>query len=255
MLPQISIVFITHNEERNIERALVSVRGLSDDIVVVDSGSVDRTVAICRAYGARVIEHVWEGYALSKNFGNQQARHPWILSLDADEELSAQLKASIVEQFHPELPENTVFSFNRLTRYCGKWIRHSGWYPDRKIRIWHRDFGLWEGGVHETIRFAGAVKEKRLKGDLLHYSFYTIEEHWQKIGHFTTLSAEMMYAQGKRASTFRLLLAPCIRFLRDFFFRGGFLDGATGFHVCRLTSWGVYLKYAKLKALNTTAHP
>lgn len=252
-LKSFSIVLITYNEERNIARVLNSVKDLSDDIIVVDSGSVDKTIEICKNHAVRLFQRSWEGYAPTKNFANQQAKYSWVLSLDADEALSPRLKESIMKRFDSKGSSNTVYSFNRLTNYCGKWIRHSGWYPDRKIRIWHKNFGEWQGVVHEDLVFKDKPREILLKGDLLHYSFYTIEEHWQKINHFTTLSAETLFAKGKKSNGFKLLLSPSLRFTRDYFIRGGFLDGGTGYHVCRLTAWGTYLKYAKLRALWATA--
>lgn len=247
-----SVVIITLNEERNIERALRSVKDLTDDIVVIDSGSTDRTADICKDHGASVYIKDWEGYSATKNYGNSKAKYSWILSLDADEALSDELKKSILEHFRSDAPCNRVYSFNRLTNYCGKWVYHSGWYPDKKIRIWHRDHGEWEGTIHEKIKFNTITEEIKLKGDLLHYSYYTISDHWKQIDKYTTLSAEKLYREGKRVSFLKILFAADFRFLRDFIFRGGFLDGKTGYHVCKLTAWSVYLKYSKLRELRST---
>jgi glycosyltransferase involved in cell wall biosynthesis len=246
----LSVVLITLNESRNIERAIRSLAGLTDDIVVVDSGSEDDTVVLSQQLGARVFVKDWEGYSRNKNFGISQARHPWILSLDADEALSPELRQSILESFATMPSAGTVFAFNRLTNYCGSWIRHSGWYPDRKIRIWHRDTGRWEGAIHEHIVFKNDPEVIRLKGDLLHYSFYTREEHLRQIEHFTTLMAEDLHRSGKKASVLKVWSAPAIRLLRDFVMKRGFLDGKPGWHVCSGSAYAAYLKYAKLRALN-----
>ena len=245
----LSTVIITLNEARNIERAILSVKGISDDIVVVDSGSTDDTAGICRRHGARVIVRSWEGYSATKNFANTQATNPWILSLDADESLSPELKDSIRDHLKGDLPLNRVFSFNRLTSYCGRWIHHSGWYPDRKIRIWHRDFGQWEGIIHETLAFRGKPEVVHLRGDLLHYSFHTREEYLKQMDNFTSLAAESLFRSGRRAGYPKIILAPAIRFLRDYFIRGGFRDGREGLEVCRGSARAVSMKYKKLRKL------
>jgi glycosyltransferase involved in cell wall biosynthesis len=250
----ISVVIIAFNEERNIERVLRSVQGLTDDIAVVDSGSTDRTCSICRDYGVRVIQHEWEGYSATKNFGNSQAHYPWILSLDADEALSPRLRESIVQHLSGDLPQNRTFSFNRLTNYCGTWVRHSGWYPDTKVRIWHRDFGRWEGYIHEKLVFKGQPDMVHLKGDLLHYSFYTREDYRQQMEKYARMSAEELFRAGKRVSILKQRLAPGVRFLRDYLFRGGFLDGPTGLEVCLGNARSVRLKYAMLRQLRATGN-
>jgi glycosyltransferase involved in cell wall biosynthesis len=250
----ISVVIITLNEERNIERVLRSVAGLTDDIVVVDSGSEDRTCSICESHGARVIRRDWEGYSSAKNYGNSQARHSWILSLDADEALSPQLRESVETQLQEEWPENRVYSFNRLTNFCGRWVRHSGWYPDPKVRIWHRDFGRWDGYIHERPVFIGKPEKVHLKGDLLHYSFYTRDDYRRQAEKYARMSAEELLRQGKRVPLLKMWLAPWVRFLRDYFFRGGFLDGSTGMEVCIGNARGVKMKYVFLKELRSTGH-
>ncbi len=244
-----SVVIITLNESRNIERALLSVKGLTDDMVVVDSGSVDDTVALARKLGARVIERPWEGYSAAKNYGNSQAAYPWILSLDADEALSPELVFSIRQHVKEGIPECRVFMFNRLTNYCDRWIYHSGWYPDRKIRIWHRDFARWEGSIHEKVVFTEKPEMVYLKGDLYHYSYYSVKEHKKQIDLFTTLSAEDLFSKEKRAGYTRILFSPVAKFLRDYLFRLGFLDGWEGWKICSLSARAVYLKYVKLQRL------
>ncbi len=250
---KISVVIITLNEERNIMRALRSVEGIADEVVVLDSGSTDRTVEICRDYGAKVFHKEWLGYAAAKNHANRLASNPWILSLDADEALTEELRHSITAQLNKPLEPSTVFSFNRLTNYCGHWIRHSGWYPDRKIRIWHRDVGQWEGDIHEVLVFTGSPERIHLAGDLLHYSFPTKEDYLRQQRNFARLSAESMYRRGKRGALLKVWFAPAVRFVRDYFFRLGFLDGRVGFEVCRLTAGGVLMKYRMLHQMQTTA--
>jgi glycosyltransferase involved in cell wall biosynthesis len=244
-----SVVIITLNEERNIQRLLDSVKGLTDDVVIVDSGSTDATVQIALSGGARVFEYQWEGYAATKNFANSLAKYPWVLSMDADEALSKELHDSVRHQFHGNLPMNTVFYFNRLANYCGRWIYNSGWYPDRKMRLWHRDFGHWEGHVHERLVFKDAPVMRYLSGDLLHYSYYTVEEHKSRTGRYAELAAEAMYRKGRSSSFLKIWLAPVLRFMRDYIVKGGFLDGKAGFTMCRITASGVFHKYRELQKL------
>lgn len=253
-MPQISAVIITRNEEENIARALESLSGIIGDVLVIDSGSTDETVEICRRYGARVFERTWKGYSPAKNFGNLQTENPWILSIDADEALSDQLKASVLEKISEEWPENKVFSMNRITNYRGKWIRHSGWYPDTKIRIWHRDFGRWEGDIHEVLIFKGQPDKIHLKGDLLHYSFPKRQDYLAQRDHFATLSANSMFTKGKKVGPVRLWLSPVVRFIRDYLINLGFLDGKAGLEVCCGTAVGVFKKYKRLRRLHSTAH-
>lgn len=231
-------------------RLLESVKGLTDDIVVVDSGSTDATVRLCMEKGARVVTHKWEGYAATKNFANSLAKYPRILSLDADEALSPQLRQSIEAQMKMEWPENRVFAFNRLANYCGKWIRHGGWYPDRKIRIWHRDFAHWEGKVHEKLVFGDKPEVIHLQGDLLHYTYYTVDEHRHRATHYATLHAEAMAANGKHGNLIKLYISPLLRFLRDYLLKAGFLDGKAGFTIASISASAVYHKYHLLRKLH-----
>jgi glycosyltransferase involved in cell wall biosynthesis len=249
---KLSAVIITLNEEENILRALRSLEGLVAEVVVVDSGSTDQTLEICRVNGARLFSRPWEGYSSAKNFGNSMATHQWILSLDADEELSPELRTSLIRFTESDPGMDTVVSFNRLTRFCGTWIRHSGWYPDRKRRIWHRDFGRWEGDIHEELCFVGAPREIHVSGDLLHYSFPDMEHYLRQRDRFATLAAEAMHRRGQKASVAKVWLAPVVRFLRDYLLRRGVLHGTTGWRVCRLNAEGVWMKYSRLRQLNVT---
>jgi len=243
----LSVVIITHNEERNIERCLSSVKPLADEILVVDSFSTDRTKEICLAQGTRLIEHKWEGYSASKNYANQQATYDWILSLDADEALSPELSKSIQELKKAEHPH--VAKFNRLTNYCGHWIRHCGWYPDTKIRIFNRTSASWAGLIHEKLEFTDRLPILHLKGDCLHYSYYTLEQHLLQAEKFTDLAAAELFRQGKKGSLLKLVLSPTVKFIQSYFLQRGFLDGSAGLTVCRISAWASYLKYKKLRLL------
>lgn len=246
-MPELSVVIITFNEEKNIGRCLESIRGVADDIVVLDSFSSDATEAIVKKHPARFIQRRWEGYSATKNYANAQAKHDWILSLDADEALSDELKEAILAIKRQS--EHNSYKFNRLTNYCGKWIKHCGWYPDTKVRIFDRRTATWEGTIHEKLVVQGEEPEF-LQGDCLHYSYYTIEEHYRQTDKFSTLSAESLYAKGKNASLLKLWFSPVVKFISCFILKLGFLDGNAGYTVCKIMSFGTYSKYAKLRALN-----
>ncbi|MDF2437551.1 MAG: glycosyltransferase family 2 protein [Bacteroidota bacterium] len=249
-MPQLSVVIITFNEEKNIGRCLESIQGIADDIVVVDSYSSDETENICRKFNVNFIQREWAGYSDTKNYANAQARYDWILSLDADEALSEELKTSIVEVKKQDAQK--VYKFNRLTNYCGKWIRHCGWYPDTKIRIFDRRTTRWEGMIHEKLVVTEGTPQQ-LEGDCLHYSYYKIEEHYRQSDKFSTLSAESLYAKGKNASVLKMIFSPAVKFIQCYFFKLGFLDGNAGFTVCKIMSSSTFSKYKKLRELNKRA--
>ena len=246
----LSVVVITYNEERNIARCLESVKEIADEIVVVDSFSKDRTVEICESFGAKVVQHRFEGHIEQKNFAIMQARFPHLLSIDADEALSEKLRTSILEA--KANWNHDGFMVNRLTNYCGAWIRHSGWYPDRKLRLFDSRKGRWTGvNPHDRYELhdpASAVGV--LDGDLLHYSYYSISDHLKQVDYFTEISAQVLFKQGRKASLLRLLAAPIFRFVRDYIIKLGFLDGYYGFVICTISCHAVFLKYAKLNQLH-----
>lgn len=245
---KLSVVVITYNEEKNIGRCLASVQDIADDIVVVDSYSTDNTREICREYGARFIPHTFYGHIDQKNWAIAQARYPHILSLDADEALSDRLKQSILE-----VKNNWQYDgyyFNRLTSYCGKWIRHTTWYPSRKLRLWDARKGQW-GGVnpHDKFKLESGTHRKYLKGDLLHYSYYTVDEHKVQLEKFSTIHAQSHYKMGIRTNLLQRLTHTAWRFVNDYIFRMGFLDGKSGFIISKLGAREVNLKYLKLQEL------
>lgn len=246
---QISAVIITHNEECNILRCLNSVQDVADEIVVVDSGSTDNTEKICIDFGVKFVHQDWLGYSEQKNFANSLASNDWIFSIDADEELTDELKYSILRYKNKPISNDMVFSMNRLTNYCGHWIRHCGWYPDRKIRIWNRTIGKWQGEIHETIEFSSETKEIILNGDLLHYSFATPEDYENQQFKFAKMRGEQYFQKGKKHASFYMIVSPVFSFIQHYFFQLGFLDGADGFHICRITAKATRLKYQTLKEL------
>lgn len=244
---KLSVVIITFNEERNIGRCLDSVRLVADDIVVVDSFSKDKTKEICLAKGARFIEHIFEGHLQQKNWAITQAKFPYVLSLDADEELNFTLINSILEVKNNF--EKTGYTMNRLTNYCGKWIHHSGWYPDTKLRLFDSRRGEWKGiNPHDKYELNAANDSiAKLKGNLLHYSYYTVEEHYKQAEYFTTIAAKAYFDLKKKAPVYKLILNPIAKFLHHYIVHFGFLDGAAGFTIARISAYSTFLKYKKLR--------
>ncbi len=246
MQVRISAVIITFNEERNIERCLRSLNGIADEIVVVDSYSTDRTGEICRSFGAKFIRHRFIGHIQQKNWAILQAQSPYILSLDADEALSDELRASILRA--KENWTHDGFYFNRLTNYCGKWIRHTSWYPSRKLRLWDARKGYWGGfNPHDRFYLHKGASRKYLRGDILHYSYYSVSEHLIQMNTFSTILARSYFERGRRVYFYSILLHPLWRFIKDFILRTGFLDGYYGFIVSVNSAHEVFLKYVKLR--------
>ncbi len=247
-MTKLSVVIITFNEERNIKRCLESVKEIADEIVVVDSFSTDKTKEIALQYKAVVIEHPFENYVAQHRFADQQAQHDLIFSIDADEAVSPELEKSILKV--KENPVHDGYWVNRLTNYCGKWIHHSGWYPDRKLRLYNRTKGSWQGViVHESFKLSTNTTENRLVGDLWHYSYYTVEQHRQRLEKYSTMSARAYYAQGKKVPFVKIWFSPVVKFIRDYFFNLGFLDGKAGLTICLISAGGTKKKYQKLKKL------
>lgn len=243
----LSAVIITFNEEKNIERCLKSVQEVADEIIVVDSFSTDETEMICKRYSVNFIQRKWEGYAATKNFANASAKYDWILSLDADEELSPKLRSSIIE-LKKEAALSTC-SFTRLTNYCGKWIKHCGWYPDVKVRIFNKAISKWEGEIHEELFFSQRISVKNLQGDCLHYSYSSISDHLAQVNKFSEIAAINLFRKGKKSSLYHLIIKPGLTFLIKYFFQLGFLDGFYGLCICYISAFDVFVRYAKLRQM------
>lgn len=245
---QLSVVVITLNEEKNIGKCLESVKEIADEIVIVDSNSKDKTEEICKSFGARFINHPFEGYVKQKNFAVSQARYHHILSIDADEVVSEKLFTSIKAVKENFLADG--YTMNRMTNYAGKWIRHSGWYPDIKLRLFDRRKGAWTGLlIHEKFELYEHRNIEHLKGDLLHYSFYSVEEHRKQSEKFTSLGAQADYEKGKKAPFYKIWASPVVKFVKDYLFNLGFLDGKEGFVICWISAGASHTKYQKLKNL------
>lgn len=246
---KLSVVIITFNEERNIERCLASVKDLADEIVVVDSGSTDNTQNICETYNTKFYSHPFEGHIEQKNYALTLAKNDFVLSLDADEALSAELKDSILEV--KKSGNFDGYTMNRLTNYCGSWIKHSDWYPDIKLRLFKKEKGRWGGlNPHDKFILQDNSKTKHLEGDLLHYSYYTVEEHQNRTIKYAEIAAQSLFNLHKKTSIFRPYLSALVKFLRIYILKLGFLDGFNGLIISTMTAWGTYLKYKKLYNLN-----
>ena len=244
---KITATIITLNEERNLPRSIESLR-CCDEIVIVDSGSVDRTVELATKLGATVIEAGWKGYAQQKNLAAEAASHDWILSLDADEALSEGLEAEIWH-LKKNGPNCDAYTMPRLAQYLGRWILHCGWYPDRKVRLYDRRKATWEGSfVHESVKVSGRVGH--LTENLLHFTCDSLSEHLRTMDRYTTLAAEELVSRKEPIGLGRLVLAPPWAFFRTYLLERGFLDGIEGLTIAHMAALYTFLKYAKARFMS-----
>lgn len=243
----LSVCVICFNEERNIRRCLESATW-ADEIIVVDSMSQDRTAEIAREYTDKVYQQAWPGYVEQKNFALSKAKGNWILSIDADEEISQGLKDEIRKEIEKEDAKDG-YRIPRLSFYQGRWIKHSGFYPDRQLRFFRRNRGYWVGKrVHEMIHVNGKVA--LLRNNLLHYPYKgTISGQLKTVDKFSTLLAENMYEEGKRYHLFFLLMRPFFKFTEMYFIKLGFLDGIAGFIIALTSAYAMFVRYVKLREL------
>lgn len=244
MAIQISATIITFNEERNVARVIESLR-CCDEILVLDSGSNDRTAEIATKLGARVVEASWHGYAAQKNIAAELAKHDWILSLDADESLSEALEAEIW-QIKKSGPKYDGYTVPRLAQYLGKWILHSGWYPDRKVRLFDRRKAKWVGAfVHESVQVDGRVGD--LKSNILHFTCNSLSEHLRSMDTYTTLAAQEIVARQKKIAFGQLLFDPIWTFFQTYVLKMGYLDGVEGLAIAYTAALYNFVKYAKAR--------
>jgi glycosyltransferase involved in cell wall biosynthesis len=248
--PKLSVTILSQNEEKNIARAVSSVIGLADEVLVVDSGSTDRTRELAERAGARVLTHDWQGYGQQKNFAQQQAQHDWVLNIDADEEVSPALARELQETLEkiatdPAFADVAGMSFPRKTFYLGHWIRYGGWYPNVLTRICNRRLARWsEPEVHERLEVEGRVLT--LRSDLHHYSFPSIESQVHTNLRFSKLGTQDLKRRGKSGNLAKLVLKPVGKFFETYLIKRGFLDGLPGFIISVNAAYSMFLKYAFL---------
>ena len=228
---KLSAVIITFNEEDHLEKCLKSLNSIADEIIVVDSFSTDRTSEICKSFNVTFIQHKFEGYIEQKNYAVSLAKNDYIISLDGDEALSETLKTSILN-----IKSNWQFDgyyCNRLNNYCGQWIKHSDWYPDKKLRLFKKESGEWKGiNPHDSYTLKKGLKSGKLKGDLLHWIYRDYSDHNQKVERFSTIAAGAYYKLGKKSSIWKIIYRPTWAFFKSYFLRLGFLDGLNGYIIC-----------------------
>ena len=238
---QVSATIITLNEEDRIGETVSSL-GFCDEVLVVDSGSTDRTCEIALACGARVLTREWTGYSDQKNYAADQVTNDWVFSVDADERPGIQLSNEIIRWKSNLVPSEAVaWSMPRRVWYLGKWINHSGWYPDRKVRLYDRRRARWKGDwVHERLEVDGSVT--RFDGDLLHFPYRSLEEHHGTIDRYTSLAAAQFQSQGRGFNPLRLFLGPPLYFIKSFLIRGGLLDGFAGLRIATMGARYIFIR-------------
>lgn len=244
---KVSAVIITYNEEQNIERCLTSLLAVADELIVVDSFSKDKTIEIAERLGAKVFFNEFKDFGSQKCFAISKASNNWVLSIDADEVISDELAAAIVKE--KSNPRFDGYNINILPNYCGQWIRHCGWYPQPKLRLFDKiKCGMNANKVHESIvtKDAGA-RIGKLRGDILHYSYKSISDHTKKIELYSELAARNAIEKGENVSLLKIVLGPTWKFFYNYLFRGGFLDGYLGYVVCKNIAYTGFIKYIKIK--------
>ncbi|MDG2154285.1 MAG: glycosyltransferase family 2 protein [Crocinitomicaceae bacterium] len=248
---KVAAAIITFNEERNIERCIIGLLECVDEIVVMDSFSNDETKNICNQYGVRFIENKWQGYAQTKNKLNDLIDADYIFSIDADEVPDRILQEQILNIKSDS--KERIYILNRYTNYCGKWIKHCGWYPEFKARIFPKDKAKWEGEfVHENLNYDKSLEEVTLDGNLEHYSYYNRIEHQERANKYALLVAKKYFNEGKSTYIFQAEISAIVKFINVFLLKKGFLDGSYGFQIARISASSNHLKYRELKRLSKT---
>jgi glycosyltransferase involved in cell wall biosynthesis len=245
-MPSLTAILISFNEEQDLPRALASLEGIADEIILVDSGSTDRTCEIARSFGARIYSQKLESFAEQKNYATSLASHDWILSIDCDEELSPELRASMLA-WKAAVPDKNGYEILQLNNYLGKWIRHSGWYPEYKLLLFRRDKGKFASALHERVHLEGPAG--RIDGHLFHYTIRTLAEHRAKLDTMSTLAAEDLFARGRKSWRGAMIFASPWTVFQRLVFQLGVLDGYRGWLIAWNSGKYIYLKYRKLGRL------
>jgi glycosyltransferase involved in cell wall biosynthesis len=240
---KLSIYILTFNNERTIERCLYSVQW-ADELVIVDSYSTDGTLEICRRFTDRIYQRKWTGHQDQYQYAADLTTHPWVMFVDADEEVSPELAQEIREELRTSNGRWDGYIVHRRTYYLGRWIRFGGWYPDYEIRLYDRNRGKWEGGLHAKINVKGRVKS--LKNRYYHYTYRDISDQIQTIDKYSQIASDDMFREGKKFSFMHMILNPPARFIKEYVFKRGFLDGIPGLIIIVSTMFYVFIKHAKL---------
>ena len=244
---KLSVAIITKNEELNISRCLQSV-SWADEIVIVDSGSIDKTKEICQAFDCKFIESEWKGFGKTKQFAVQNTSHDWVLSLDADEVITPELRNEITELLQTN-PRYYGYRIKRTSFYLGKQIKHCGWDKDHTLRLFNKYFGAFnDKPVHESVQINGAIG--LLRNPMLHYTYPTLEAHFNKMKRYAQIGAEALYQKSRQSSPCTAIFRGCLKFFKMYLLQRGFLDGKHGFLLSYNSGWGVYLKYLLLWEMN-----
>lgn len=250
-MDRLSVVIITRNEENNIDRCLRSVKDIADEIVVVDAMSTDKTVEICKKYGAKVYEREWDDFSSQKNYANDKATEEYIFSIDADEELTEELKKSILRKKADGLGERIAYETKRLTYFCGNPVKHCGWYPDKKVRLWKKSECRWKGLVHEKLEFDMPVKTETLNGDLNHYTITDLSQQISKIMTYADYRIETLEKENKlyKPTVFKIIMKPIAKFISIYFVKLGILDGYTGYVIAKNSAFARFFFLSKLRMI------
>ncbi|GAB1404653.1 MAG: glycosyltransferase family 2 protein [Lentimicrobiaceae bacterium] len=252
---KLSVVIVTFNEEHNLGRCLASVRAVADEVIVLDSFSTDQTADICTTFGARFYQHPFDELIEQKNRALAYTSYPYVLSLNADEALDDTLIASI--QHVKQNWQRDAYTMNCVTNYCGKWIYYSGWYPNRKLRLWDKRKGQWVGtGPEGKVKMHDAnYTPMHLTGNLLHFSYTTPDEHQRHVAYFNTILAQTQFENGKRVNIFTMYAYPVIKFLYNYILNLGILDGKAGFNISRTTARAAFIRQWKIRSLQSRKIP
>lgn len=249
MIP-ISVVIIAHNEARNITRCIQSLLTLSDDVLVVENNSIDQTAELAEQAGAHVLKTEWKGYSQTKNFGNNHAKYDWILSLDADEVPNEFLIQSIQNLFSSVIDIHRAYTIQRKMVYCGKVLNYGSVRNEFRVRLFNRNSAEWNTHkVHEELHYVKEVHIKKLEGYVWHYSYQSVEEHRIRMAKYAQLSAKQMFDNGKQTSFIKLHVSAPFSFIKNYIFKGGFLDGHAGLQFALNEMWYVKLKYQLLQSM------
>jgi glycosyltransferase involved in cell wall biosynthesis len=245
-MPALTAILISYNEELDLPRALASLAGIADEIILVDSGSKDRTCEIARKFGARVYTRKLDSFAEQKNYASSLSSNDWILCIDCDQELSSELRSSILA-WKQQAPAKNGYEILQLSNYLGAWIRHSGWYPEFRVLLFRRDKSKFVSALHERVHVEGVPG--RLTGHLLHYTIRSLAEHRAKLDAMSTMAAEDMFVHGRKGWRAAMIFAPPWTIIQRLVFQLGFLDGRRGWLIAWLSGNYIYLKYRKLGRL------